>query len=352
MSKKMRKEVLFVLVSILVLGFALPTYALDTTDPSLRLWLDASNTSTRSGTDYAGNLVQYVDTWADLSSYGSLISHQTIGESATDIDNHTPVLVQSSNKGNVFPAVNFRQCGDIVAKNCTDPFGNPFHLSDRLYQQSNLTPGSDPLDIGAGTDLTMYVTMVNFCANRQDFGPYQTMIGKTGPEGSEYRLGNNIKGDPAYGEHFFFMPYAESGIPGVPDQQWGLVKMEIDGDTLTITEWYDPDTRWGVSSGPIDVSGRMPDASFSALDPELNAGFALAFHCQGAGGDALNPWGNGAYERFAGQMGDVIMYARDLDATEEADIESYLIGKYNLPEPATLSLLGLGGLALIRRRRA
>jgi hypothetical protein len=47
---------------------------------------------------------------------------------------------------------------------------------------------------------------------------------------------------------------------------------------------------------------------------------------------------------FDGAIDDVRIYDRALSGTEVADL-------YALPEPATLALLALGGLAMLRRRR-
>jgi hypothetical protein len=51
-----------------------------------------------------------------------------------------------------------------------------------------------------------------------------------------------------------------------------------------------------------------------------------------------------------GVIGEVIVYNSVLSSTDRAAVETYLYNKY-IPEPATIALLGLGGLALIRKRR-
>jgi hypothetical protein len=53
---------------------------------------------------------------------------------------------------------------------------------------------------------------------------------------------------------------------------------------------------------------------------------------------------------FEGAIAEIIVYP-SVDIFQTIAVEEYLYNKYFIPEPMTLSLLGLGGLALIRRRR-
>lgn len=54
---------------------------------------------------------------------------------------------------------------------------------------------------------------------------------------------------------------------------------------------------------------------------------------------------------FKGDIAEVLVFSTNLSAVDRLSVEDYLIGKY-IPEPASLALLGLGGLLVLRRRRA
>ncbi|MCY2926928.1 MAG: PEP-CTERM sorting domain-containing protein [Planctomycetota bacterium] len=54
---------------------------------------------------------------------------------------------------------------------------------------------------------------------------------------------------------------------------------------------------------------------------------------------------------WGGQIGEVIAFDRWLTDPERQQVETYLAAKWLVPEPATMSLLVLGGLAMLRRHR-
>ena len=83
--------------------------------------------------------------------------------------------------------------------------------------------------------------------------------------------------------------------------------------------------RSSTQSG-ITRAAAFPDASDTPV--------SLAFHMQAFSSTVDNPWGNGSYERFAGEIAEVILYAKSLSAVEEKAMQDYLVQKYinDLPD--------------------
>lgn len=307
-----------------------PAEALNPANPDIRLWLAADAiTTTRPGVDIGGNPVNYVDSWPDNSSYNTLIATQTTGEVLNDPDNHTPQLVTATNGDLTFSAVNFRQAYDPI----TPDAGFGGHYSDRLYQQSNLnsqTGGNDPLNIGKGTDMTLFMVYRNPNVNSLVLGPGQCVFAKRGPGGCPYSFNHRYQitdnslltyADPLW--------YDEGMSPSVA--RWGLMEMQITqfgtGEILAFSEFNDG-TRWNLVTSQ-QIAGRSGPVADDTP-------FTLAFHAQKEGANANNPWGNGAYERFAGQFAEILVFAKELSLAEKEYVENYLFDKY-IPLPTYCS---------------
>jgi hypothetical protein len=60
-------------------------------------------------------------------------------------------------------------------------------------------------------------------------------------------------------------------------------------------------------------------------------------------------WAN----HFGGDIAEIILYDRKISQSEIDGVEGYLSAKYGLviPEPATIYLLGIGALSLIKKKK-
>ncbi|MDO8312074.1 MAG: GDSL-type esterase/lipase family protein, partial [Sideroxyarcus sp.] len=294
------------------------------------LWLTAS--------DYN----QAADTWTDASSHGTVFGGQGAGEVLTDPLMHTPQSVSVTNNGKTFPAVNFRQAFDPVAK---DPGFVDGHWSDRMYQRSNNTPGSNPLMLGG--DLTMFV-VCNSLATGSGLGSGQCITGIRGPSGAPYNLFLNSAGGVG---HFGLITYAGSvayqsnlTIPATGTiSGWGIVELKYSNtsagsSTVQIGQDFGIGMQW---SDPMTVP-RNASAGTDAVYPTKDAPFAIGAHVQANGATTDNPYGGGTYERWAGYVGDILVYNTALSGTAETDIQNYLRDKYGFPNIA----VGTDGLGL------
>lgn len=105
----------------------------------------------------------------------------------------------------------------------------------------------------------------------------------------------------------------------------------------------------------------------NAAANQANTGTAMLWDGAGTLSSATNDWTNSALgvgyfaylgnrfpdpgdSPFNGDIAEVIVYGRALSDAELGQVGSYLASKYEVPEPATIALLAMGGLLVLRRR--
>ena len=132
------------------------------------------------------------------------------------------------------------------------------------------------------------------------------------------------------------------------------------------------DTSNGVLFNVTHEGGRRGDTS-NLLNERYWAGFINGGEYEGSTGNESNrrvkwyepqfgvinggDWitGNGSAESwFTGDIAEVIVFQGVLSDADRLAVEQYITAKYGIvmvPEPATMTLLALGGLAVLRRRR-
>ncbi len=66
------------------------------------------------------------------------------------------------------------------------------------------------------------------------------------------------------------------------------------------------------------------------------------------GGRTVNP---STQTRFKGQIAEILVYESNLSSNDRQAVTTYLVDKYIVPEPASLVLIGLGSLVLVKRRQ-
>jgi len=310
--------------------------------PVPALWLKADGLS---GTT--------VPVWNDSSPSGVVMQRLPDlapgSESATDPANHTPQLLTGVTNGSAtFNAVQFRQAYDPVSP---DPVAG--HQADWLYQTPASLGAGDPLAIGG--DVTIFVVNKSYALHGET-GGLVNMVGLRGPGGAPYTLctaGNASGIRPGlvtYGGDVVYY----STLPRNNTIQYGIYEMKMadagaGNSNVTFSQIF---TSSGVWQDSTILIPKNAGTGGDVISGQPNAPFGIAGHAQGAAGSPAAPYGNGQYERWAGEIPEIFIFNGALAGADEAGIRNYLAAKYAIPEPATMTLLGLGALALIKRRRA
>jgi len=155
----------------------------------------------------------------------------------------------------------------------------------------------------------------------------------------------------------------EGGTMGVPAGSFGVIQQGNPGTTRDFTsaplvadEWHHV-VITGSTSAAIPNLTLYIDGVFAASDTSLSNGvtFNGADGFDATGSDAPNltigaarpDSGNAGYRPYDGLLDEVAIYGAALDLTTvKAHYDAGVA-----PEPTTMSLLALGGLAMLRRKR-
>jgi hypothetical protein len=331
----------FVLLTVLLtIGFVSVTYGQpNPADPDLRFWLAADQLAAT----HVNN--QPVTTMTSMDSYATIMAPDLVGTgpgqttSGPHID--LPPYYQVTGSGH--SVLYFHRDGSAWDDNS----------SSRMWQMNNLGAG-DPTDIGAGTALTVYAVYQNIGANRGDgpvdVGPWNPVVVKRGTGSCVWQYGDNAADDlsgasPVHVTYDAITIYP-AGDPKHQWSDWNLGKMSIDAAPDGFVNFWSDN---GLTAGGTGMVAHANNGILQqvARNPTTPEPMGIATHSQDCCGHG---------ETFAGAIAEIIIYANELDPAEAADIEAYLTQKYAgitpIPEPMTLSLLGLGGLALLRRKRS
>ena len=143
----------------------------------------------------------------------------------------------------------------------------------------------------------------------------------------------------------------ETGTAGVPSSNVGLVQQGAPGttrdavaDPLSHSVWHHVVATGSDSAGELKlyVDGVLVDTNSSLTNDATMNGYQFAV-------GAARFVQDGGTRPFDGLIDEFALYGTVLDAT--AVSTHYNAGITAIPEPSSTALLGLGGLALIMRRR-
>ena len=301
-----------ILLMLLFAVFATAGFAqFSINDPGLKLWLKAD---TLTGTN--------VPVWFDSSTNGLVLAAPPLppDDAQADPDNHIPLLITNTANGVDIKAVQFRQG--------FDPLNAPGHFADRLWQTNKLD-ASDPTLITPAEDITMVAVYRNDAPNAT-LGANQALFGKRGPS-CPYLFGFNGNAIAPELLHYAGSVVYPSGLAiSTSTPEYGIVIMNLTASgNLTFMDYYISNGGWRTNTTP-----GVPRAGGGEGVP-----FAMAFHTQGGGGTAGNPWGNGTYERGAFRVAELALLNRSLTGGELATLQNDLIVKYfTVPGAPTVSL--------------
>ncbi len=241
-------------------------------------------------------------TWDDQAALGGSNS------AATSVVGKLPTIAPASSPNGLFPTVSF--------------------------------DGSDFLNIGANsvfdtnTITWMMVVQADTLATQHVIGSSYTSLdgGATNPD--------LFSENHAWGSFIDASKYRQFARTSV-----GGIKAPFPSGHTATTDWFIITGIWNgdlIKTKIIDASNIVEaDATITGAN-----GLPSGHKHTRLGAD---PQGGGL--AFDGQIGALLIFDSALGAGDEAAAQQYLYDKYFVPEPGALSLMALGGLAMVRRRR-
>ena len=126
------------------------------------------------------------------------------------------------------------------------------------------------------------------------------------------------------------------------------------GETFSDTEgWHIISTVWNGTDSTLNGNAATSVAAWldgTSIGSNTGANANPTTHDYTRIGAAPRDTAGPGSNDFEGQIAAVLIYTDALGAADVQAVEAYLYDTY-IPEPGTLTLLAVGGLALLRRRR-
>lgn len=300
---------------IFLLGLSVTSAYAQLPSGELRLWLKADSLSLPED----GKVTQ----WVDSSTYGTVFAPRTASEpngpyAGGPIEEY-PHLQTVTVNGKSFPTVKFERSGSAVGNPSVDRSGS----TDRLFQVTNRTPGSDPLAIGDGTSVTSFTVLRPNVTTAGTLG-VQAVWAKRGNDASLLELGIGSTGRYNYVTYDSFTEYRATN-PATANK-WQIVGQNIveagNGDPLKffVNDTENPAAPFTLN--PVSTNGGVVVDRNDGINNDP-VGVVEPF---GIGGHGQDCCGEG--EAFSGNIAEIIIYGRALSVAETNQVYSYLTTKY------------------------
>lgn len=306
----------------------------------LRLWLRAD--SLQLGED------AQVTSWVDQSSHGTVFAPRTTRWDGTPVEEFPHLQTMTVNGGS-FPTVKFERNGALPSGDpAVDRSGN----TDRLYQTTNLTPGSDPLVIADGTTMTSFTVFRPIATGPNSPLGTQAVWGKRGNDASLMELGIQPTGRLLHVSYDANVAYQTQAT--IPAQKWNIIEYALTEQAPNDAVTFRTNSTEDASAPLVDLPVATNGGVIADRNDGINEDPAGSVEPFGIGGHAQDCCGEG--ETFAGNIAEIIIYAGELSAADKNQIYAYLANKYlaAVPEPVTMGMgvFGLIGVIAMRRRCA